>query len=114
MENLIYNELRMWGFSVDVGSITVNGSGRNGVPSRQNLEVDFVANSGHRRYYLQSAFMIPDDEKREQETRPLKKISDSFRKIIVVYGNQRPYHNDDGFLIVSLRDFLKGPEVLDL
>ncbi len=114
MENLIYNELRMWGFSVDVGSITVNGSGRNGVPSRQNLEVDFVANSGHRRYYIQSAFMIPDDEKREQETRPLRKISDSFRKIIVMYGNQRPYHNDDGFLIVSLRDFLKGPEVLDL
>ena len=74
----------------------------------------FVANSGHRRYYIQSAFMIPDDEKREQETRPLKKISDSFRKIIVMYGNQRPYHNDDGFLIVSLQDFLKGPEVLDL
>ena len=114
MENLIYNELRMWGFSVDVGSITVNGSGRNGVPSRQNLEVDFVANSGHRRYYIQSAFMIPDDEKREQETRPLRKISDSFRKIIVMYGNQRPYHNDDGFLIVSLQDFLKGPEVMDL
>ena len=114
MENLIYNQLRIWGFSVDVGCVYARENDDSGKASRQNLEVDFVANQGHRRYYIQSAFQIPDDKKREQETRSLRKIGDSFRKIIVMYSPQYHYHNDDGILIIGLREFLKGPESLDL
>ena len=114
MENLIYNQLRIWGFSVDVGCVYARETDDSGKSSRQNLEVDFVANQGHRRYYIQSAFQIPDDRKREQETRSLRKIGDSFRKIIVMYSPQKHYHNDDGILIIGLSEFLKGPESLDL
>ena len=113
MENLIYNELRIWGFSVDVGCVPASGTNMDGKASRQTLEVDFVANQGHRRYYIQSAFQIPDDEKREQETRSLLKIGDSFRKIIVMYDPMRPYHTEDGILVIGLKDFLKGPESMD-
>ena len=111
MENLIYNELRNWGFSVDVGNI--QQPGRSG-QTRQTLEVDFVANQGHRRYYIQSAYQIPDDEKREQELRPLLKINDAFRKILVTFDGLPPYHNEDGILILALEDFLKGQESMDL
>jgi len=114
MENLIYNHLRIWGFSVDVGCVHARKNDGDGKSSRQTLEVDFVANQGHRRYYIQSAYQIPDDAKREQETRPLRKIDDSFRKIVVMYATGRPYQNDDGILTIGLRDFLKGPESLDL
>ena len=114
MENLIYNQLRCWGFSVDVGALAVHERNRDGSQSRRRLEVDFVANRGHRRYYIQSAYQIPDDAKREQECRPLRKIGDSFRKVIVTYDGISHYHNDDGFLIIRLTDFLKGVESLDL
>ena len=110
LENLIYNELRNWGFSVDVGNIQQQG--RSG-QTRQTLEVDFVANQGHRRYYIQSAYQIPDDEKREQELRPLLKINDAFRKILVPFDGLPPYHNEDGILVLALEDFLKGPESMD-
>ena len=82
--------------------------------SRQMLEVDFVANQGHRRYYIQSAYQIPDDEKREQETRPLLKINDAFRKVVVTFDGMPPYHNEDGILVLRLEDFLKGQESLDI
>lgn len=111
MENLIYNELRQWGFAVDVGNVVTNGPAGK---SRVSLEVDFVANQGHRRYYIQSAYQIPDDEKREQETRPLLKINDAFRKILVTFDGLLPYHNEDGILVMALKDFLKGPGALDL
>ncbi len=111
MENLIYNELRQWGFSVDVGNIALTGGDGH---SRQMLEVDFVANQGHRRYYIQSAYQIPDEEKREQEMRPLLKIRDAFRKIVVTFEGMPPYHNEDGILILRLEDFLKGQQSLDL
>lgn len=108
MENLIYNELRKWGFAVDVGCVRVNGA------SRQTLEVDFVANQGQRRYYVQSAYQIPDDEKREQETRPLLRIQDAFRKVLITYDGMPPYHDEQGILNLALRDFLRGPGSLDL
>ena len=111
MENLIYNELRKWGFSVDVGNVPTTG---NDGHSRQMLEVDFVANQGHRRYYIQSAYQIPDDEKREQETRPLLKINDAFRKVVVTFDGMPPYHNEDGILVLRLEYFLKGQECLDI
>ena len=111
MENLIYNELRKWGFAVDVGNVSTTGSDGH---SRQMLEVDFVANQGHRRYYIQSAYQIPDDEKREQEMRPLLKINDAFRKVVVTFDGMPPYHNEDGILFLRLEDFLKGQESLDI
>ena len=111
MENLIYNELRKWGFIVDVGNVATTGGDGH---SRQMLEVDFVANQGHRRYYIQSAYQIPDDEKREQEMRPLLKINDAFRKVVVTFDGMPPYHNEDGILVLRLEDFLKGQESLDI
>ena len=82
MENVIYNELRMRGYSVDVGVVTIAQS-KDGKATRKQLEVDFVCNLGSARYYIQSAYSIPDEEKLLQETRPFRKIDDSFKKIIV-------------------------------
>lgn len=111
MENLIYNELRNWGFKVDVGNITANDSASQ---TRKTLEVDFVANQGHRRYYIQAAYQMPDADKRSQETRPLLKIKDAFRKIIVTFDGLPPYHDDDGILFLPLKYFLNGQQSLDL
>lgn len=108
MENVIYNELRSRGMRVDVGVVEVNAGSR-----RQQLEVDFVANAGSRRYYIQSAFAMPDDRKRAQESASLLRINDSFRRIIVVRDDIAPYHNDLGFLIIGLFDFLLRPDSLD-
>lgn len=83
MENIIYNELRHRKFNVDIGQVSVNEKNANGTYSRKQLEVDFVANKGSKRYYIQSAYLIPDEEKREQEIRSLLKIGDSFKKIVI-------------------------------
>ena len=83
MENVIYNELRMRGYSVDVGVVPVVEKNENGKVTRKQLEVDFICNLGSRRYYIQSAYSIPDEEKRVQETRPFTKIDDSFKKTII-------------------------------
>lgn len=114
MENIIYNELRLRGYNVDVGIIGLRDRNTNGKQQRTELEVDFVANQGSRRYYLQSAFRIYDDEKREQENRPLRQIDDSFKKIIVTGEHTKPWHNNDGFLIVNILDFLLNPNSLEL
>lgn len=112
MENVIYNELRSRGFSVDVGEVmrqvTVDGS-----KTRQRLEVDFVANLGYRRYYIQSALNLDTDEKREQEKRSLCLIGDSFKKIVIVNKVMRPYMDDDGILTIGLLDFLLDQDSLD-
>lgn len=101
MENVIYNELRRCGYSVDVGMIEVRSA-----TQRKQLEVDFVANKGDKRYYIQSAFALPDEQKREQELASLKKINDSFKKIIITRDDITPYHDDNGVLIIGLMDFL--------
>ena len=101
MENVIYNELRRCGYSVDVGMIEVRSA-----TQRKQLEVDFVANKGDKRYYIQSAFALPDEQKREQEFASLKKINDSFKKIIITRDDIAPYHDDNGVLIIGLMDFL--------
>ena len=101
MENVIYNELRRCGYSVDVGMIEVRSA-----TQRKQLEVDFVANKGDKRYYIQSAFALPDEQKLEQELASLKKINDSFKKIIITRDDIAPYHDDDGVLIIGLMDFL--------
>ena len=112
MENVLYNELRARGFSVDVG-VVEKRSKVNGRDERRQLEVDFVASSGYRRYYIQSALHLDTPEKREQERRSLVSIGDSFRKIIVVKDVMRPYMDEEGILTMGLFDFLLDQASLD-
>ena len=106
MENLIYNELRMRGYSVDVGQVTQNTKNANGKSERKQLEVDFVCNRGQDRIYIQSAYALPSEEKTKQELRSLKQIKDSFQKVVIVGGMQPTFRNDDGILILNIFDFL--------
>ena len=106
MENLIYNELRLRGYSVDVGQVTQNTKNAKGISERRQLEVDFVCNKGQDRIYIQSAFALPSNEKLEQELRPLEQINDNFQKVVIVAGMQPTFRNDDGMLILNIFDFL--------
>lgn len=108
MENLIYNELRMRGYSVDVGQVTLNDKNGEGKSERKQLEVDFVCNKGYDRVYIQSAFALPTEEKREQEFNSLRRLNDGFQKMVVVGGLQPTYRDDDGIWIVNVFDFLLG------
>ena len=114
MENIIYNELRVRGFSVDVGVVMKRKRTKAGVQEKKQLEIDFIANQGSRRYYIQSAFSIPDEEKREQEKASLINVGDSFKKIIIVKDVVIPWHDDDGILTISLYDFLLDEKSLEL
>lgn len=114
MENIIYNELRVRGFSVDVGVVMKRNRTEAGVQEKKQLEIDFIANQGSRRYYIQSAFSIPDKEKREQEKASLINVGDSFKKIIIVKDVVKPWHDDDGILTISLYDFLLDEKSLEL
>ena len=107
MENVIYNELRSRGYSVDVGMVEARTA-----TERKQLEVDFVANKGDKRLYVQSAFAMLDDEKREHELASLKRINDSFEKIIVTRDDIVPYHDNNGFLNIGLFDFLLDKEAI--
>ena len=105
MENAIYMELLRRGCEVDVGVLEiVEYEERKQVHKR--IEVDFVVNKGDTRYYIQSAYAVPDKEKMYQEERPLLKIYDSFKKMIVVQNNVMPWYNENGTLVMSLRQFL--------
>jgi predicted AAA+ superfamily ATPase len=108
MENLIYNELRVRGYSVDVGQVTLNTRNEAGTSERRQLEVDFVCNKGYDRVYIQSAFALPTQEKQEQELSSLKHIGDNFQKVVIAGGTQPTYRNDDGILILNIFDFLLG------
>lgn len=112
MENLIYNELRRCDLSVDVGEVEIKETNWEGKTERKRLEVDFVCNQGFRRYYIQSALNISDDEKRENELRSLRKINDSFKKIVIVGGMSAHYQNNEGIEFVSLNDFLTNPQII--
>lgn len=105
MENIIYNELCIRGFNVDVGVVEYNYKDEQGKSKRTKLEVDFVVNRGNRRCYIQSAFAIPDDEKRLQETNSLRRIKDSYRKIVVVRHNVIPWYDENGIYYIGLEDF---------
>ena len=109
MENVVYNELVTRGFQVDVGVIDVVEKGK-----RKRVEIDFIANKGSKRYYIQSAFAIPDVQKHLQEKRPLLATKDSFKKIIVVQNNTRLSRDEHGVVTMSLKDFLLNPASLDL
>lgn len=106
MENLIYNEFRMRGYSVDVGQVIQNTKNEKGISERKQLEVDFVCNRGQDRIYIQSAYALLSEEKTEQELRSLKQIKDSFLKVVIVGGMQPTFRNDDGILILNIFDFL--------
>ena len=112
MENIIYNELLIRGFAVDVGVVEVNVS-ENGKPTRKHLEVDFVANKGSLRYYIQSAWDLPNREIIEQEQQSFMAIGDSFKKILIQKNDVLPWHNEQGVLVIGLLDFLLHPECIE-
>lgn len=113
MENIIYNELRYRGYNVDVGFVETREN-IDGTLKRKQLEIDFVANQGNKRYYIQSAYDISNEEKMKQETKSLDNIDDSFKKIIVVRNSIKPRRNEKGYLIVGLKEFLLDPNSLEL
>lgn len=106
MENLIYNELRFRGLSVDVGQVILNTKNEKDISQRRQLEVDFVCNQGFKRYYIQSALALPTQEKIDQEYKSLLQIKDSFPKIVIVGGMQPTYQDDTGLLVLNIFDFL--------
>lgn len=113
MENVIYNELRSRGYLVNVGVVETRTRTENQGMLRKQLEIDFVVNNGSKRYYIQSALSLPNEEKIEQEMASLKNVSDSFQKIIIVKDNIVPHHNESGILFINLYDFLLNREILE-
>lgn len=114
MENVIYNELRMRGFGVDVGNLTIVEKNKEGKAAKKQLEVDFICNRGSKKYYIQSAHVLGTAEKLEQEIRPFLKINDSFKKIVITSDTPKPFYNDDGILIMNVYDFLLNADSLEL
>ncbi len=113
MENIIFNELKMRGFNVDVGVIVQYDTNDKGNSIRKQLEIDFVCNQGSKRYYIQSAYAIPDQAKMEQEQRSLMLTGDFFKRIIITKDTPAPYYNESGVLIMSVYDFLLNENSLE-
>ena len=114
MENIIYNELKIRGYTVDVGVVQKRTKTDDGKQMRTQLEIDFVANKGSKRYYIQSAYSMPDTEKIKQEKASLTSVSDSFTKIIIVKDIVKVRHDEDGITIMNIYDFLLSDSSLDL
>lgn len=114
MENMVYNELRIRGFNVDVGVVPVVRRGEDGKQHRSSLEVDFVCNLGSRRYYIQSAYRMESDEKIRQERASLLRVDDSFKKIIVIGGESPITRDEAGITTISIYDFLLKENSLEL
>ena len=106
MENIIYNELIYRKFSIAVGVVEYFYRGEDKKSKRTNLEIDFIANRGTRKYYIQSAMSVADSDKREQEIRSLNRVGDSFKKIVVVKDNIIPWHDENGILYIGIEKFL--------
>lgn len=113
MENVIYNELRMRGYKVDVGVVQVAERDQNDKVIRKQYEIDFVCNMGSSRYYIQSAYSLPDETKREQEIRPFRKIDDSFKKIVITKDIVPKQYDENGILTLNIYDFLLNVSSLD-
>ncbi len=113
MENVIYNELRMRGYRVDVGIVPIAEKDKNGKVTRKQLEVDFVCNLGSLRYYIQSAYALPDEEKKIQEIRPFRKIDDSFKKIVITKDMVPAHYDEHGILTLNIYDFLLEPKSIE-
>ncbi len=114
MENIIYNELIYREFNVDVGVVEYFYRGDDKKSKRTNLEIDFVANKGSQKYYIQSALTVANQEKREQEARSLNRIGDSFRKIVIVKDNIIPWHDENGILYIGIEKFLLDENSLNI
>lgn len=114
MENILFNELIARDFNVDVGLVVTRECDGSGNRQQKQLEVDFVCNKGAKRYYVQSAFAIPDEAKMQQESNSLLRIDDTFKKIIVVKDTPAPWYTDDGILVISVYDFLLNADSLDM
>lgn len=114
MENIIFNELKIRGFNVDVGVIVQYDTNEKGNSIRKQLEIDFVCNKGSKRYYIQSAYAIPDQTKMEQEQRSLMLTGDFFKRIIITKDTPAPHYNENGVLIMSVYDFLLDENSLDI
>lgn len=114
MENIIFNELLSRDFNVDVGIVISTQKDKNDKVVRKQFEVDFVCNKGSKRYYVQSAFSVPDSEKMQQESNSLLRIDDSFKKIIVVKDTPAPWYTEEGILVIGVYDFLLKTDSLDL
>lgn len=113
MENIIFNELKSRGYAVDVGVVTWNAKNSSGANVRKQYEIDFVCNFGSKRYYIQSAFDVPNEQKKEQEQRSLLMIPDGFKKIIITKDALAPLYNEDGILSMNIFDFLLNKNSLD-
>ncbi len=113
MENIIYNEMRYRRFLVDVGNVNIRVRNEKGELQRVTLEVDFVCNLGSRKYYLQSAYRLPDEEKMKQEKRSLTQISDSFKKIVIVGERMKLQRDEQGIVLMGIYEFLADENLLD-
>ncbi|MDD3404242.1 MAG: ATP-binding protein [Hespellia sp.] len=113
MENIIYNELRFRGFKVDVGVVESRERDETGKEIRKQLEIDFIATMGSKKYYIQSAYAIPDEEKYKQETRSFDKANDSFKKIILVEKSMKPRFDENGYVMMGVKEFLLDVNSLD-
>ena len=114
MENIIYNELLYRGYNVDVGVVEIFEHNKDNLTIRKQLEIDFVCNQGSKRYYIQSAYSIDNKEKEKQEMRSLINVNDFFKKIIIVKDDIEPWHNEDGVLIIGIKEFLLNENSLDM
>lgn len=114
MENIIFNELLVRGYNVDVGVVTTNEVDKTGKKIRKQREIDFVCNKGSKRYYIQSALTLPHDEKKEQEQRSLLLTQDGFKKIIITKDAIAPLYNENGILVMGLFDFLLDGNSLEI
>ena len=99
---------------MDVGVVVMNEVDKNGKKIRKQLEVDFVCNKGSKRFYIQSAYALPDKEKMEQEQRPLVNTGDGFKKIIITKDAVAPLYNDEGILVMSIYDFILNPDSMEI
>ena len=113
MENIVYNELLIRGYNVDVGIVEIFDKDKEGKRVRKQLEVDFVVNQGNQRYYIQVAYDMLSEEKQTQEFSSLRNIPDSFKKIVIVNGSKKPWRNDEGFVIMGMKHFLLNADSLE-
>ena len=113
MENIVYNELLIRGYNVDVGIVDVFAKNGEGKRIHKQLEVDFVVNQGSQRYYIQVAYDMTSEEKQTQELNSFRNIPDSFKKIVIVNGTKKPWRNDEGFVIMGMKYFLLNADSLD-
>lgn len=113
MENIIYNELKIRGFGVDIGVVPVIEKNEKAMSVKKQLEIDFICTMGMKKYYIQSAYSLPDSTKREQEIRPFIKSGDSFKKIVITNDITHPVYDDNGILTINFLDFLNNESILE-